>query len=122
MNVLITGAGGQIGASLLAALTAQGHDVVATDVRLPGDGRGELGRWRVLDVTSRDQVDAVVREVAPEVVFHLAAILSARGERSPALTYDVNQNGTYHVLDACQRHGVSKVLFTSSIAVYGPGL
>jgi threonine 3-dehydrogenase len=60
--------------------------------------------------------------VKPEVVFHLAAILSAKGEREPALAYAVNQTGTWNMLEACRAAGVARLVFTSSIAVYGPGL
>ena len=40
-------------------------------------------------------------DARPELVFHLAAILSARGEQDPRLAYDVNQTGTWNVLEAC---------------------
>ena len=55
-------------------------------------------------------------------MFHLAAILSARGEKDPTLAYAVNQTGTWNVLEACRAHGVGRLIFTSSIAVFGPGL
>jgi threonine 3-dehydrogenase len=67
-------------------------------------------------------VDQVIAEEAPEVVYHLAAILSATGEKNPALAYAVNQTGTWNVLEACRTRGVRQLLFCSSIAVYGPGL
>jgi threonine 3-dehydrogenase len=122
MKILITGANGQIGASLLTTLVARGHEVVATDINLPGQGSARPGTWRHLDVRDRQEVDAVVAESAPDAVFHLAAILSARGEKSPHLTYEVNQSGTYYLLEACRQHGARQFMFTSSIAVYGPGL
>lgn len=122
MKVLVTGAGGQIGADLVVTLVERGHDVVATDISLPDESRRARCLWRHLDVTERALVDSVVSDVKPDVVFHLAAILSARGEAAPNLTYEVNQNGTYYLLDACREHGVQQFMFTSSIAVYGPGL
>lgn len=122
MKILVTGAGGQIGADLVGTMVARGHDVLATDITLPDPGRRASCEWTHLDVTDSAEVDAVFAAAKPGVVFHLAAILSARGEAEPALAYRVNQTGTYHVYEACRAHDVGQLLFTSSIAVYGPGL
>jgi threonine 3-dehydrogenase len=75
-----------------------------------------------LDVTSCTAVRTLVGDVKPEAIFHLAAILSARGEQAPQRTYEVNQQGTYHILEASRELGVRRVMFTSTIAVFGPGL
>jgi threonine 3-dehydrogenase len=120
MNILLTGAGGQIGADLVSALVAEGHKVTATDLR-PQPG-GDGAAWKQLDVTKASDVESVVHEVRPDIIFHLAAILSASGERNPQLAYDVNQTGTWNVLEACRRHAVPRFIYTSTIAVYGPGL
>lgn len=116
MKIVVTGAGGQIGRELVDALTAAGNEVVATDLSPPEPG------WRRLDVTDAKAVHSLLAEEAPEVVFHLAAILSAAGEKDPQKTYRVNQDGTVNVLEACRAHGVRQLMFTSSIAVYGPGV
>jgi threonine 3-dehydrogenase len=122
MNILLTGAGGQIGADLVSALLAEGHRVVATDLRahLTSGVGGAI--WKQLDVTKAADVEGVVHEVRPDIVFHLAAILSASGERNTQLAYEVNQTGTWNVLEACRRHAVPRFIYTSTIAVYGPGL
>jgi len=121
MKILLTGAGGQIGHDLIGALVAQGHGVVSTDLapRPPSHAHAG-GDWQQLDVTDADQVDRVFGEHRPELVFHLAAILSARGEQDPRLAYAVNQTGTWNVLEACRKHKVARLMFTSSIAVFGP--
>jgi threonine 3-dehydrogenase len=116
MKIVVTGAGGQIGRELVDTLTAAGNEVVASDLEPPRSS------WRRLDVTDEKAVHALIAAEAPEVVFHLAAILSAAGERNPQKTYRVNQDGTVNVLEACREHGVRQLMFTSSIAVYGPGL
>jgi threonine 3-dehydrogenase len=117
MKTLVTGAGGQVGHDLLGALRERGADVVATDRQVPPDA---VGRWRQLDITDRGAIDAVLAEERPEVIVHLAAVLSARGEQDPQATYEVNQTGTYHVLEACRAAGVERLIFASSIAVFGP--
>jgi len=121
MKILITGAGGQIGHDLIGALVAQGHEVVSTDLapRPPSHAHAG-GKWQRLDVTDPDATEALIDKLRPELVFHLAAILSARGEKDPQLAYDVNQTGTWNVLEACRRAKVKRLVFTSSIAVFGP--
>lgn len=119
MRILITGAGGQIGGDLVQTLRRRGHQVIATDVAVQPD-RVPADSWHLLDVTDRSGVIALFRQVRPERVFHLAAVLSARGEEIPQTTYRVNELGTFHVLEACREAGVGQLVFTSSIAVFGP--
>lgn len=122
MKILITGAGGQIGHDLVCTFTAEGFDVVATDLRVPAHEPRPRLRWAVLDVSDREQVFDIMSAHRPDAVFHLAAILSARGEQAPAVTYAVNQSGTYFMLEAARELGVTRFIFPSTIAVYGPGL
>src|SRR5690606_21244684 len=102
----------------------RGHEVHGSDVagRPASQALDPRVPWHPLDVTDADRVDGLVGEVAAQRVYHLAAILSARGEADPQRTYAVNQQGTWNVLEACRRRGVEQLVFTSTIAVYGPGL
>jgi len=123
MRILITGAGGQIGGDLIALLRARGHQIVATDIAVQPDRvpfSSEVA-WHHLDVTDMGGVLALFRQICPDRVFHLAAVLSARGEEIPQFTYRVNELGTFNVLEASRETGVKQVIFTSSIAVFGPG-
>src|ERR1700733_14418493 len=101
MKILLTGAGGQIGHDLIGALVAQGHDLVSTDLapRPPSHAHAG-GDWQRLDVTDAAAVQHMFTETRPDLVFHLAAILSARGEQDPRLAYAVNQTRTWNVLAA----------------------
>jgi threonine 3-dehydrogenase len=121
MKILITGAGGQIGHDLIGALVAAGHELVSTDLapRPPSHAHAG-GEWQRLDVTDAAAVQHMFTDARPDLVFHLAAILSASGEANPRLAYDVNQTGTWNVLEAARRAKVSRLIFTSSIAVFGP--
>ena len=121
---LVTGAGGQVGLDLIRVLRARGYDVEASDIA-PRPSSASLADdvpWHDLDVTDLDAVEALFSQIRPHRVFHLAAILSARGEEVPQRTYGVNQTGTYNVLETCRRLEVGQVVFTSTIAVFGPGL
>jgi len=124
MRILVTGAGGQVGLDLISYLRDQGHEVHGSDVA-PRPGEQRLAAdvpWHALDVTHGEAIEALLREHNIEQVFHLAAILSATGEANPGLTYAVNQGGTHNLLEACRSAEVRRVVFTSTIAVYGPGL
>ena len=122
MKVLVTGAGGQVGLDLLRILQARGDEVHASDVRPPDEQHRQGVPWHTLDVTRDADVQGLFASCQPEVVFHLAAILSARGEADPMRTYAVNQSGTVNVLEAARQHGTRQVVFTSTIAAFGPPL
>jgi threonine 3-dehydrogenase len=121
MKILVTGAGGQVGLDLLRLLHDRGDDVHASDVAPPAE-RDAGVPWYRLDVTDAAATARLVADVRPERVFHLAAILSARGEVDPLRTYAVNQTGTLNLLEACRQHDVRQVIFTSTIAAFGPPL
>jgi threonine 3-dehydrogenase len=122
VRTLLTGAGGQVGLDLARALLEEGDEVTVTDLlERPADAPADLP-WQQLDVTDAEALAATLERLRPDRVFHLAAILSARGERDPALTYRVNQSGLYNALEASRRAGVRQFIFTSTIAVYGAGL
>lgn len=113
-GVLITGAAGMVGRALVGALPA--GEVVATDL-----ARGALPEgvaFRPMDVTGRDP-DEVIGEVRPEVVVHLASVVTPPAGMSRAQAFAVDVTGTRKVLAACARHGVRRLVVTSSGAAYG---
>lgn len=112
-RVLVTGGSGFLGTSVVAGLTAEGHDVVSADLRLPEQG------GVVMDVTDAAAVDRVIGEVGPEVVVHLASIVTPGKDSSRELERRVDVDGSRHVFDACLAHGVRRVVVSSSGAAYG---
>ena len=122
MRVLITGAAGQVGTDLVPVLLGKGATVTCLDVAPAPAGLPAGVEWLRADVTVAGDANDAVRAARPEVVYHLAAILSASGERKPHVAWRVNMEGTQHVLEACRLFGVRQLLFTSTIAAFGPGL
>ncbi len=121
-RILVTGALGQIGTDLVEELRARhGTDgVIASDVReVPGHPFLEDGPFRLLSVLDGDGMDAVVREDGVGTIYHLAAILSAAGEKNPDLCQRVNVGGMTNVLETAMNNDL-RVYAPSSIAVFGP--
>jgi nucleoside-diphosphate-sugar epimerase len=122
-RVLVTGALGQIGTELVRELRSRlGEDrVMATDLREPdpADPAGDSGPYRSLDCTDGSAVARAVREFRADTVFHLAALLSAVGERRPLDAYRVNLGGVMQVLEVAREEGTA-VFIPSSIAAFGP--
>jgi nucleoside-diphosphate-sugar epimerase len=123
-NILVTGAVGQIGSELTLALRERyGNDnVIATGRKTaPSDELKNSGPFYFIDVCSRDSVEELVKKHEIDTIVHMAAILSAVGEKNPALAWDVNMNGTMNILDIARDYEMAQVLIPSSIAVFGPG-
>lgn len=119
--ILVTGARGQIGSDLVRALRQQhGKEaVIATDLHEPGDDSQETGPYEVVDIQDRARLDAVAQQYNVDTIYHLASLLSARGEQAPDLAWDVNVGGLRNVLEIARENGL-KVFWPSSIAVFGP--
>ncbi len=124
--VLITGANGEIGRSLLKRLHTDGrYRVVTVDLTpLPESYRGFCLETYAGNIMDRYLLDQIAAHHEIEVVFHLAALLSTRGERDPDLAHQVNVEGTLHLLRMAQNQSgrlgrAVRFLFPSSIAVYG---
>ncbi len=114
MRAIVTGGAGFIGRAACAALEQRGATAIAADVAGP-DGHD----FRPLDVSDAAAVSALIGEVQPDVVVHLAALLGVDTQEQPRRAVEVNVMGTQFVLDACVEHGVRRLVYASSIAVYG---
>ncbi len=122
-RILVTGACGQIGSELTLALREKygGENVVAAGHRTPpGPALRDSGPFEFVDVTNRAELEAVVRKYNIDTIYHMAAILSATGEKNPHLAWNVNINGLYNVLEVAREHQMVRVFVPSSIAVFGP--
>lgn len=125
-TVLVTGANGEIGRTLLETLAEDGgYDVVTLDLTpLPDSMRPLVDASYAGNIMDRYLLDQLSAHHEVDMVFHLAALLSTRGERDPELAHQVNVEGTLNVLRMAQNQSSRlgrpmRVLFPSSIAVYG---
>jgi UDP-glucose 4-epimerase len=117
-KVLITGSSGYLGSQTVAALAGRADlAVIALDVREPA-ARLPGVTYEVADIRA-PEVDAIVARNHPEVVVHLASIVTPGKNSNRAFEYDVDVNGTRNLLQACVAHGVRRLIVSSSGAAYG---
>ncbi|CCO07611.1 NAD-dependent epimerase/dehydratase family protein [Desulforamulus hydrothermalis] len=121
MRVLVTGGAGFIGSHVAEALLAAGHEVYVID-NLAGGSTANLPPGVTFcrqDITD-PAVVGLVGEIKPRVIMHQAAQVAVPVSlRDPVFDAGVNIIGTLHLLEACRQHGVAKIVFASSAAVYG---
>lgn len=117
-HILIIGAGGQIGAVLTEALReVYGDDhVVASDLK---PLEQQAGPTEILNAMDGQALESVVKKWRINQIYHLAAILSATGEKDPMWAWNTNMSSLFNVLEIARQRSLDKVYFPSSIAVFG---
>lgn len=120
-KILITGALGQIGSELTDALKKEygEKNIVTSDIK-DGEIAQEYLPYEKLNVLDRPRLDEIIKKHDIKIIYHLAAILSAAGEKNPQLCWDINMNGLYNILESSRELGVKQIICPSSIAVFGP--
>lgn len=124
MTVLVTGGGGMIGARIARHLLDQGERVVSMDTvadqpRLEGySDNPNLDRVGC-DVREYEDILDVMQSHAVTHVVHMAALLVPLTEEEPALGLAVNVGGTNNIFEAARHTSVTRVVYPTSMAVYG---
>ncbi|WP_372747501.1 NAD-dependent epimerase/dehydratase family protein [Litorivivens sp.] len=121
-RVLLTGAFGNIGTYTIEYLLERGYELVCVDRKLPGTesiarrfGQRIKAVWG--DITEPAVWDEALTDV--DVVIHLAAIIPPLSETQPELATRVNVTATENLIAAMEARGVRRLIFASSVAVYG---
>jgi nucleoside-diphosphate-sugar epimerase len=119
-KVLIIGAGGQIGLELTAELSKiYGHqNVVPSDLKAPAVKTENP--FEVLDALDGKALYDIVKKHGITHIYHLAAMLSATGEKNPMFAWKLNMESLFHVLDLGKEKHIKQIYWPSSIAVFGP--
>lgn len=125
--VLVTGAGGCIGAWTVAILARSGVPVVAFDLRddrtrpalVMGDAAAAALAWEVGDITDRAGFEEICVRNGIRAIIHLAGLQVPFCKANPAAGARVNVEGTINVLEIARHHGLKRVAYASSSAVHG---
>lgn len=125
--ILITGAGGEVGHSLIEYFTKKNEfKVIGADIRkihTPSFVPDDFLKVTT-DITDKDAVSNLFTKYEIHKVFHLAAILSSGAERCPEKAHEVNVQGSINLMTAARSHG-EKIgrsvvfMYPSTMAVYG---
>jgi len=122
MNVLVTGGAGYVGSITTEALLAAGHRVVVVDDLRTGhrDAVPDAAAFVHADIGDAEMVGYALEEHGVEAILHFAA-LSLVGEsmEAPLDYFDNNVTGSYRLWRTALRHGVRKVVVSSTAALYG---
>mgnify|MGYP003601697609 CR=1 FL=1 len=114
-KVVITGIGGFTGKYLSEHLTQKGYDVFGIS-----NMEDKASKTYKCDITNKNEVEAVLSEIRPNYIIHLAAISFVQHDDIQEI-YNVNVIGTQNILDACIKikESLKKVVLASSATVYG---
>ncbi|MDQ6762484.1 MAG: NAD-dependent epimerase/dehydratase family protein [Bacteroidota bacterium] len=121
-KILVIGASGQIGVELTLELRKiyGGANVIASDLREENNLLKGTGPYVSLDVMNKEMLHVQVIRQNITQIYLLAAILSATGEKNPALAWHLNMQSLLNVLEIAKEENLQKIYWPSSIAVFGP--
>lgn len=122
MKVLVTGGAGFIGSNLVKYLHQQGHQVIVLD-NLSSGFKKNVDSFKNIhfikgDIRDEILLDNIMNDV--NVIYHLAASVgNKRSIDNPILDADINVMGTLKLLESARKHGVKKIIVTSSAGIFG---
>ena len=117
---LITGGAGNLARQLAPQLVNEGGQVVLYDIaEQPTDFQTGQMIYVQGDLTRPDEIDALLARHKPDVVLHMASLLSGRCEEDRLLGWKVNVEACVTLFEAALRHRVKTFFFPSSLAAYG---
>lgn len=119
---LVIGAAGQLGIELVLRMQKEfGVDSVdISDIRVPDNDAAMRSKFLHLDATDESALSKILEEGQYDEVYHLAAMLSATGEKKPLAAWDLNMQSLLNVLEAAKEGWIKRLFWPSSIAVFGP--
>lgn len=121
-KILVTGAGGQLGLELTKSLSQRygAEAVLASDINPESAEKFSYCKFIHLDVMDKEVLKRLVKQESVKQIYHLAAILSASGEKNPLRAWHLNMESLLFILELAREFKLDKIYWPSSIAVFGP--
>lgn len=122
MRILVTGGAGYIGSHMVRMLVAGGHEVAVIDTLEYGhtEALADRASLVVADIGDRNALDRILSSQKPEAVIHFAGYINVEESVRDPLRYMTNNvSSPLVLLEAMEGHGVNKLIFSSTAAVYG---
>jgi nucleoside-diphosphate-sugar epimerase len=122
-RLMVTGSTGQIGSELTLALRREygGDNVIAIGHnRKPSGELLNSGPYEIVDVAEKERIDDVVKKHDIGTIYHLVALMSAKGEQNPQLAWNLNMGSLYSILEIARERELTRIFWPSSIGVFGP--
>ena len=125
LKVFVTGVGGQLGHDVVNNLAARGHEAVGSDIQATYAGVQDnsavvTAPYVQLDITDREAVQKVIRELHPDAIIHCAAWTNVDGAEDPEkkdIVHRINAEGTQNIADAAKAVD-AKMLYLSTDYVF----
>lgn len=118
-NVLVTGAGGFVGAAVTRLLEHSGQSVIALDVNPETSSSAKSATKVVCDISYKEEFERLFAGGGIDRIVHLAAILPTAAQRDPLRATQVNVMGSLNLIEMAVRFKVKRMVFGSSLSVYG---
>lgn len=116
-KILITGALGQLGFEFINYFNSKGSFIVAVDIKKNPNSLPCI--YECIDVLNKDKLDDLVKRHKINIIYHLVAILSAKGESKPFNSWKINMESFQNIAEISLKYKIQKVFWPSSIAVFG---
>tara|TARA_B100001059_G_scaffold6736_1_gene5598 strand:+ start:2045 stop:2959 length:915 start_codon:yes stop_codon:yes gene_type:complete len=116
-RILITGALGQLGQEFIKYFIKNNIYVLASDIRSP---KNKLNcDFEVVNAMDKERLDNLVKKYKINTIYHLVAILSAKGEENPFNSWKLNMESFQNIIEISITNKINKIFWPSSIAVFG---
>src|SRR5947209_6000773 len=118
-SVVVTGGRGFIGGSVCSVLLRKGFRVLSLDQSVTHNPSESEHANFSCDIADADALKRVFEKEHVDGIVHLAAILPTAAQHNPTLTTKVNIGGSLNIFEMARQYGVPRIVFGSSLSVYG---